>query len=295
MDAGPDWSLYRAFLAVLDEGSLSAAARLLGQSQPTLGRQMALLEEQLGLGLFTRSPGGLAPTEAALALRPHVEAMASSAAAVLRARSQADSDAGVVRITASEVIGGMVLPQILAVLSEAHPALEIELLLSNRNEDLLRRDADIAVRMARPTQGALFGRRIGEAEVTLCASPSYIQRRGRPTSIADRQGHTVVGFDHIPDYARRTVAQIPLSRELFNVRSDSDLAQLAMIQAGVGIGGCQRPLAHRLGLEPVLEDALSFPMEMWVVMHEDLKSTRRMRIVFDALVAGLKDYLDETA
>jgi DNA-binding transcriptional LysR family regulator len=291
MDAGPAWSLYRSFLAVLDEGSLSAAARRLGVSQPTLGRQVALLEDQLGVALFTRSPGGLAPTEAALALKPHVEAMASSAAAVLRACSDTDADAGVVRVTASEVIGGMVLPSILADLRDAHPRLEIELVLSNRQEDLLRRDADIAVRMARPTQGALFGRWIADVPAGLYAAPSYIQRHGMPTSIADRERHTVIGFDQVPDYARRNVSQLAITRDLFGVRSDSDLAQLAMIQAGVGIGACQRPLARRLDLTPVLEDAFTFPMEMWVVMHEDLKSMRRMRIVFDALVLGLLDYV----
>ena len=291
---GPDWSLYRTLLAVLHEGSLSAAARRLGLSQPTLGRQVAQLEEQLGVALFTRSPGGLAPTEAALALKPHVEAMASSAAAALRARDAVDGDTGVVRITASDIVGAMVLPPILAGLRQDHPRLQIELVLSNRNEDLLRRDADIAVRMARPTQGALFGRRIGEVEAGLYASGNYIQRFGRPTSLTDRQGHTVVGFDQFPDYARRTISQLPIDRDLFDVRSDSDLAQLALIQAGVGLGACQRPLARRLGLEPILEGAFSFPMEVWVVMHEDQKSTRRVRIVFDALVAGLRDYINET-
>jgi len=292
---GPDWDLYRAFLAVVGEGSLSGAARRLGLSQPTLGRQVAALEAALGVALFTRSPGGLLPTEAALALRPHAEAMAASAAALLRSTAPPDGEAGVVRITASEVVGGAVLPPILADLREAHPTIDLELVLSNRNDDLLRREADIAVRMARPTQGALHGRRIGEVEVGLYASAGYIQKHGRPMSLDERHGHTVVGFDQVPAYAERAVSALPITRALFDIRSDSDLAQLAMIQAGVGLGGCQRPLARRLGLTPVLDGVFSFPMEVWVVMHEDLKSTRRMRIVFDALVEGLKAYLSETA
>lgn len=293
--SGPDWDLYRAFLAVMSEGSLSAAARRLGLSQPTLGRQIAALESALDVALFTRSSGGLLPTEAASALQPHAEAMAASAAALLRAVAPADGEAGVVRITASEVVGGAVLPPILADLREAHPAIDLELVLSNRNDDLLRREADIAVRMARPTQGALFGRRVGVVELGLYASAAYVQKHGRPQTPEDRPGHTVVGFDQIPAYAERAVSAFPLTRALFNIRSDSDLAQLAMIQAGVGLGGCQRPLARRLGLIPVLDEALSFPMEVWVVMHEDLKTSRRTRIVFDALVEGLKAYLTETA
>ncbi len=292
-DAQPNWELYRSFLAVLTEGSLSGAGRALGLSQPTLGRQIAALEAALDVALFTRSPGGLLPTEAALALKPHAEAMAAAAAAMVRALGPDDGGGGVVRITASEVVGGAVLPPILTELREAHPNLRIELVLSNRQDDLLRREADIAVRMARPTQGALFGRRIGAAEVALYASAAYIQKHGRPVSLEDRQGHTIVGFDHVPSYAGRVISGLPIGRDLFDLRSDSDLAQLALIQAGAGIGACQTALARRLDLVPVQPGAFSFSMETWVVMHEDLKSTRRVRIVFDALVAGLEAYLSE--
>lgn len=288
----PDWDHYRAFLAVLTEGSLSGAARALGLSQPTVGRQVAALEAALGVALFTRSPGGLLPTEAARQLQPHAEAMASAAAALVRAATPDDGEAGVVRITASDIIGGTVLPPILAELREAHPRLDLELVLSNRNEDLLRREADIAVRMARPTQGALHGRRIGTTEVRLFASGGYVQKHDQPVSLEDRAGHTILGFDHVPAYAGRVISDLPITRELFQVRTDSDLAHLALVQAGAGIGAVQIPLARRLGLVPVLADAFSFPMEVWVVMHEDLKSTRRMRLVFDALVAGLSAYLD---
>jgi len=292
--SGPDWNLYRAFLAVLGEGSLSGGARRLGQSQPTLGRQVAALEAALGVALFTRSPGGLLPTEAALALKPHAEAMAASAAALLRGVAPADGQAGVVRITASEVVGGAILPPILADLRETYPNIDLEVVLSNRNDDLLRREADIAVRMARPTQGALQGRRIGDVEVGLYASAGYVQKHGQPVSLDERAGHTVVGFDQVPSYAEQLDAGLPITRALFDIRTDSDLAQLAMIQAGVGLGGCSRQLARRLGLVPVLEGAFRFSMEMWVVMHEDLKTTRRMRIVFDALVDGLTRYVRET-
>jgi DNA-binding transcriptional LysR family regulator len=289
----PNWELYRAFLAVASEGSLSGAARTLRLSQPTLSRQIATLEAALDVVLFTRSSAGLAPTEAALALRPHAQAMAANAAALVRALSSSDGEAGVVRITASEVMGAAVIPPILADIRETHPRLQLELVLSNRNDDLLRREADIAVRMARPTQGALYGRRIGVAEVGLFASKAYVQKHGRPLTLEDRSGHTIVGYDHVPSYAGRVISDLAITRELFDIRSDNDLAQLAMIQAGAGIGACQLALAKRLDLVAVLPGMFGFPMETWIVTHEDLKAVRRVRIVFDALVEGLTIYLAE--
>src|SRR5580658_7604969 len=144
------WDHYRTLLAVLDEGSLSGAARTLGLTQPTVGRHVEALESELGTPLFTRSVGGLAPTEAALALRPHAETMAAAAEALVRTASgEADAVRGVIRVTASDVMGVEVLPPMLAGFHEAHPDVIIELTLSNRQEDLLRREADIAVRMAR--------------------------------------------------------------------------------------------------------------------------------------------------
>lgn len=287
----PAWDLYRSLLGVIETGSLSGAARALGLSQPTVGRHIATLEAELGVALFTRSPGGLRPTEAAETLRPHAEAMAAAAAALVRAAAPDDGETGVVRITASEVMGAMVLPDILAEFRDAHPGIGIELVLSNRQDDLLRREADIAVRMARPTQGALFGRRIGEIEVGLYASPSYVQKHGRPMSLTERPGHSLVGFDTMPSQSRGIVAEVEVGRDLFDIRTDSDLAQLALIRAGAGIGACQRQLAERLGLVSVLPTALRFTMETWVVMHEDLKPVRRVRRVFDALVEGLEEYL----
>jgi len=289
----PNWELYRAFLAVVAEGSLSGAARALGLSQPTLGRQIAALEHALGMALFTRSPVGLLPTESALALKPHAEAMAASAAALVRAVAPIEGESGVVRITASEIIGGVVLPPILAELRGAHPRVSLELVLSNRQDDLLRREADIAVRMVRPSQGALYGRKIGVSDMGLFASKAYVQKHGRPVSLEDRAGHTFVGFDNKPSYAERVIGELPVTRDLFALRSDNDLAQLALIQAGAGIGACQMALARRLDLVSVLPGVFGFPMETWVVMHEDLKSTRRVRIVFDALVDGLCAYLAE--
>ena len=160
------WDELRTFVEVTRDGSLSGAARRLGLTQPTVGRHIDALEATLGLTLFTRSPRGLTPTPAALALGPHVEAMAAAAAALGRAASgEAAADRGAVRVTASDVVGCEVLPPILAAFQAGHPGIAIELALTNRNEDLARRDADIAVRMVRPIQSGLVARKIGAARI----------------------------------------------------------------------------------------------------------------------------------
>jgi len=286
-------------LAVLVEGSLSGAARALALTQPTIGRHIAALEEELGVTLFTRSPHGLVPTEAANELRPLAETMAASARALLRiASGRGEELRGSVRLTASEVIGAEVAPPILAGLREAYPQIVIELALSNRNDDLLRRDADIAVRMVRPTQGALIARRIGEVWLGLHAHRRYLERHGTPASIADLvAGHSVIGFDQesAPVRALRQRG-ISLSREMFALRCDSDLAQLAAIRAGFGVGVCQVGLGLRdPDLVHLMPSAFAMPLESFVVMHEDLRGSRRCRVVFDAMVAGLSRYVATAA
>lgn len=290
----PGWDLYRSFLAVLREGSLSAAARSLGLTQPTLGRHVEALEAALGLPLFTRSAHGFMPTEAALALRPHAEALEASAAALLRAASgQGTETRGTVRITASEVVGAEVLPPILARLQEEHPNLAIELVLSNRVDDLLRRDADIAVRMVRPVQEALVARRLGTIELGLHARWDYLERRGTPASFEDLRGHALIGFDHETAFIRALRGRgLPLQREALTLRTDSDLAQLAAIRAGCGIGVCQVGLAGRdERLVRVLPTDFAIPLETWLVMHEDLRGSRPCRAAYDALAEGLADYM----
>lgn len=292
MTRAPDWDLYRSLHAVVRAGSLSAAARMLGLSQPTVGRHVEQLEQALG-PLFTRSPQGLRPTELALALAPSLDAMALAAQAALReASGDADAVGGVIRLTASEVIGAEVLPALLADFHEQHPGVIIELGLSNRPEDLLHREADIAVRMMRPTQAGLRARRVGGIGGGLYAHRRYLQRRGEPRTLGD-PGHTAVGFDRDDAPVRAIANPDPLiARELFSFRSDSDLAQLAAIRAGFGIGWIQHGIARRdPNLVHVLEGAVEFELEAWVVMHEDLKASRRMRLMFDHLVAGLTDYV----
>src|SRR5262245_45311765 len=175
------WELYRSFLGVLSKGSLSGAARALGITQPTVGRHISYLEKALGFALFTRSQSGLLPTEAALSLRTYAEAMSSTAAALQRAAaSQGAGVKGTVRVSASDVIGAEVLPAILGELRTQHPQLTIELVLTNRLQDLLQREADIAVRMAPPKQSALVTKRVDTVTVGLHAHQSYLALRGTP-------------------------------------------------------------------------------------------------------------------
>ncbi len=288
------WELYRSYLGVLSEGSLSGAARALGVTQPTVGRHIAALEQALGLTLFTRSQQGLLPTEAALELRSYAEAMQHSAAALARAASgHGEGVRGTVRVTASEVIGVEVLPPLLAQLQARHPALTVELALSNRVQDLLHREADIAIRMTEPRQEALIARRVGVVALGLHAHASYLQAQGIPTSLADlAQHHRLIGFDQETPFIRAARKALPpWRREAFALRSDSDLAQLALIRAGGGIGICQVALARRTPqLVHLLAPQFSAGLDTWVVMHEDLRNSPRCRHTFDALVAGLLQY-----
>jgi DNA-binding transcriptional LysR family regulator len=289
----PDWDLYQSLHAVARTGSLSAAARQLGLSQPTVGRHIEQLEQALGLKLFTRSPQGLRPTEFTLALAPSLEAMAAAAETALReASGGADAVSGVIRLAASEVVGTEVLPALLTGFHEQHPGVILELALSNKPEDLLHREADIAVRMMRPTQAGLLARRVGAIGGGLYAHRRYLQQHGAPLSLDDT-GHSAIGYDRDAGLLRMMRDAHPkLVREHFAFRSDSDLAQLAALRAGFGVGGCQHGLARRdPNLVPVLADAFRFELECWVVMHEDLKDSRRMRLMFDHLVAGLTDYV----
>lgn len=288
----PGWELYRSFLAVVREQSLSGAARALSLTQPTLGRHIDALETAFGASLFTRSQAGLLPTPGAQALIPHAEAMASAARALARAASgEAEEERGAVRVTASEMIGTEVLPGILTAFREQHPRIDLELVISNRSEDLLRRDADVAVRMIKPTQSALLARRLGTLRLGLHAHPDYLKRHGAPRTLDDLRQHPLIGFDSTASIRRLPALPVPISRDLFSFRCDSDVAQYRALCAGFGISICQVALAKRDGLVKVLPGALDFELGVWVVMHKDLKSSRRVRLLFEHLAHELTAYI----
>ncbi|PVX31117.1 LysR family transcriptional regulator [Sphingomonas pokkalii] len=290
MNSEPSWDVYRSFAAVLREGSLSAAARVLGMTQPSIARHIDALEATIGGALFIRSQRGLSPTDRALALQPHAEALAAAASALRRGGSgRPDAAEGVVRISASEAVGVRHLPPILTALRRANPAITIELSLSDQVDDLLQRRADIAVRMTAPAQQALVAKRVGAVRLGFHAHRDYLARRGEPRALEDLARHDLIGFDTETVFIRAAMRHLPgIDRSMFALRVDQDAAQFAAICAGFGIGICQIQVAQREpSLVRVLEDALDLPLPMWIVMHQDLRRGARYRVVFDALADGL--------
>ncbi len=288
------WDHYRAVLAVLEQGSLSAAARLLGLSQPTVGRQIEALEQALGVSLFVRSQHGLSPTESALALRPFALSLKNTAAALERAiAAEAHEVRGSVRITASDVIGVEVLPAIFRELKTQHRGLSLELLLSNQSQDLLSRDADIALRMVAPEQDALLAKRLGQISLGLYAHRRYLEQYGTPDSSAGLAGHSLIGFDTTLPYIRALQQRYPfMQRDKFSLRVDSDVAQLNAIRAGFGIGICQNLLAQaNPDLIRILPAEFQIDFPLWIVMHEDLRQIQRYKATFDFLAQALSNYI----
>ncbi|MEG3171490.1 LysR family transcriptional regulator [Sphingomonas sp. ZB1N12] len=289
MNGSPSWDLYRTFEAVLRTGSLSGAARALGLTQPSVSRHIDALEQAIGRELFVRSQRGLTPTEAAVELKPYADAIASTSAALLRtAAGSAGAIAGTVRISASEVVSAEHLPTMLARLRQRHSALSFEISASNTVDDLLQRQADIAVRMTQPVQQSLIARKMPSIPIGLHAHADYLARCGTPSKLSDIADHDIIGFDTETPAIRAFVESFPdIRRSAFALRIDSDVAQLAAIRAGFGIGICQVPIAKRHPqLFRVLPDAFAIDLPVWIVMHEDLRNSPRCRTVFDALVSG---------
>lgn len=293
----PDWSLWRSFGAVVEHGSLSAAARALGLSQPTLGRHVEALEQALGMSLFERTLNGFHATDTALKLyEPVLAAQQALAEAALIAEGASAALTGSVRITSSTVMCHYVLPPFLLDLREAFPQVAIELVPSDSAENLLLREADIAVRMFRPTQLELITRKLGESPLVACAHESYIARRGRPERPEQLAEHDLVGFDRsdlLISAARRMGFE--LSRTDFVVRTDSQTNIWQLVKAGLGIGFAQQAIvAETRGMVPLLPDFRPPPLEVWLTTHRELFTSRRIRAIYDRLGEGLGRYLART-
>jgi len=288
-----NWELLKSFLAVVRGGSLSAAARELRSTQPTIGRHIKILESTLDRALFVRSREGLEPTPEALELLPSVEAMAQAQHNVMRALSgEGGAPSGTVRLSVSEVVGVEILPPILAKFRRTYPEISIELVLSNRVENLLKREADLAVRMVQPTQAALIARKIGDSPIGLYAHRAYLAEFGTPGTLADLVSHSGIGPDEDALVFQHMAAHgIPLASRDFALRTDNQIAQLALLRAGAGIGGAQVVLAKKdPNMVRILENEFQVPMEVWLVTHEDLKATKRIRALFDFLHQELTDF-----
>ncbi|MEE7492385.1 LysR family transcriptional regulator [Methylobacterium oryzae] len=287
-----NWDDQRAFLTVLETGSLSAAARALGLTQPTVRHRVEALERAIGQPLFVRGVNGLAPTPEARGLAEHARRMAHASEAFRREAAGAASEiAGPVRLSVSDFVGIEVVPPMLASLRERHPRLTVELLLTNVNADLPGQEADVAVRMARPSQAALVARRVGSIPLGFFAAPAYVERNGVPETVADLPRHALIG----PDRAQAYLAVLDgLSREAGGplhvaLRSDSHPAQLAAVRAGLGIGVVQVPVGDR-DLVRVLPERVVHVLDTWIVAHEDVRRSARIDALFTHLVATFRAY-----
>ena len=295
MDTLPlDWTLIRSFLAVAETGSLSAAARETGQSQPTLGRHIRTLEDQAGGPLFDRHARGLSLSALGLALRPGAEAMRDGARQVALAAAGRDNrETGPVRITASVFVSVHLLPPIIARIRQRHPGIEIELTASDRTDNLLFHEADIALRMYRPEQLDMITRHLGELGLGLYATPDYLARNGTPETFTDILNHDFIGYDRDDRLIRgMRDAGLEATRDSFPIRTDDQVAYWELVCSGAGIGIGQRAVAERdTRVTRILPDAPLPSLPVWLTAHDSLRHTPRVARVWDALAEGLSPFL----
>ncbi|WP_417205689.1 LysR family transcriptional regulator [Antarctobacter sp.] len=288
-----DWNRARAFLVTAEEGSLSAAARALGMTQPTLGRQVTALEEELGLILFERVGRGLVLTQAGTQLMSHVRAMGEAAVGVsLAASGQAQAASGHVAVTASEIYSSWLLPQIARRLREVAPGITLEVVASNEIRDLKRREADIAIRNARPEEPDLIAKMVGEDEGTFYASSDYLSRFGPITGPADLARAAFIGFKDNEDFAEALRKRgIPVTPASFPVLASSHAVHWDMARAGIGLGTVPCGLGDAApDMQRVLPD-VSFRYPVWLVAHRELRTSPRVRIVWELLAETLPGLL----
>ncbi|MBZ9966861.1 LysR family transcriptional regulator [Mesorhizobium sp. BR1-1-2] len=288
-----DWNLIKSFVTVAETGSLSAAARKLSASQPTLGRHISELEQALGVILFRRGRSGYAMTEAGATLFERGKAVSEQASAFsLLALGSVEAIEGTVRIAASEVVAAYVLPDMMARLGIEEPGIEVEIVASNQVENLLRRDADIAIRMVKPAQNELVARKVCDIALCACASLAYLDRCGRPREPADLLDHALIGFDRSDEMIRGfTHFGIPVTRNSFRFRADNQIVLWEAVRAGNGIGLGQEPLAERDPLVEKVLPGLPLPsLPVWLAMHRDVRTSVRIRRVADFLHEELKRY-----
>jgi DNA-binding transcriptional LysR family regulator len=289
-----DWSLLPAVLSVADHGSLSAAARQTGLSQPTLGRQIRAAEAALGGPLFDRHARGLSPTDLMQTLLPHLRDMQEAAEALkLQAAGQAEATTGTIRLTASHVVSGFLLPPILARFRETHPGLSVELAPSDTTQNLLFHEADIALRMYRPTQLDMVTRHLGDLPIGLYATRDYIARRGRPEGLHDILDHDLIGYDRsdlIIEGFR--AAGLPVTRESFALRCDDQVTYWHLVLSGAGIGVGQRAVASQSAeVVDLFPDADLPRLPVWITAHERLRHTPKVDALWSALITGLAPLL----
>jgi len=287
-----DWNHVRAFLATAEEGSLSAAACVLAQTQPTLGRQVAALEEKLGVVLFERVGRSLSLTQSGLELLEHVRAMGDAASRIsLTASGQSQTIEGNVRITASDAMSAYFLPPVLKKLRQVAPGLTVEIVASNTVRDLQQREADIAIRHIRPEQPDLIAKLVRETTAHLYASTRFLDEQGRPSSADDLKNVVFIGFE-TSDLLISGLNELGLSltNENFKLVSNSGVATWEMVKHGLGIGVMVREVAEMTpDIELILPGLAPIPVPIWLVTHRELHTSRRIRLVFDILADAFRN------
>ncbi len=286
-----DWNLVRSFLAVAENGTLAAAAAHLGISQPTLGRHIDALERDIGVVLFARGRRGMTLTEPGLSLVDEARAMQAEADRFsLKAAGNVQALSGTVRITASEIVSTYILPPVLARLANAEPEIQIELVPSNMVENLLSRDADIAVRMFRPVQNDVIARKTNELGMGTYAHEDYLRRFGTPQTTQEFMRHRLVGMDRsnlIIDGMRNL--GITALRDQFAIRTDDQVAYWELVKAGAGIGFAAHFLAAgQPGIRRILHDVEIPALPIWLASHQELKTSLRIRRAMDFLYQNIK-------
>jgi DNA-binding transcriptional LysR family regulator len=287
----PSWDLLSAFLVVAEAGGLSAAARGGALSQPTLSRRIEALEDALGVPVFERTARGLKLTEAGVDVLTHVRAMRDEAQAVgVIAAERKNAWAGPVRITTSQVLSTFFLPAVITQIRVGNPGLSVVVSSVDDVENLLEREADIALRVTRPDQASLIGRKVGVLRIGAYAHRAYIARRGAPRTIADLADHDLIGGE-TDGLLRRTLKRLGAQIEPanFSVRSDNQALQWNAVRAGAGVGFIATfvgDAAAKEGVKAVLAEVEPVALPLWVVARKDVRALKRVRAVFDALCAA---------
>jgi DNA-binding transcriptional LysR family regulator len=285
------WDLIHTFDAVAKTGSLLAASRQLGLSQPTVGRHIDMLEDALNVSLFLRSREGMALTDAGANLVATSDEMVRTANAFQRQASGQDKEvSGVVRLSVNDILGVYVLPSVLRDFMDMHPDIEVELDISNAAANLLARDADIALRMFRPVQNDLVVRKVAEIPVGFYAHQSYLARFGQPSGLADLLTHRFIGFDRETFHIDAAKALgLTLKPTDFAFRCDNIPAQIEAVRAGTGIGIIHQGLAEKFAdVDQLLADIMLPSIELWIACHSDLRHNARIRLLVDFLADRLR-------
>ena len=289
-----DWNALKIFGKVVETGNFSHAGKAFGISQPTISRAIEGLEEKLGYQLFTRTTKGLVVSDAAKELAQYTRAMGINCETFTRVASAMGNEIkGTIRISTSEIVGIYILPELLKKIGKKYDGLDFEIIASDEISDLTEREADIAIRMAKPTQNALLAQKIGEIEIGAYANEKYFESNEIPENIDDLTRHDMIFYDALSPFLIPFTQEFPIIESAhFKYRAASPAVQLSLILKGVGIGFCQAGIANEYGLKRILKDEINIKIPAYIAMHENLKNQKRYITIFRELANELRDYIN---